>query len=417
MNINTLSELIQLEDDTYSVFLNTVEAINRNDKNKLEENISNLPIKKLSAVESSRLLNLLLDVCREVRNSFNTLPLINIIFEEFETRTRSELEEIELYPSLFFDQSITIDNLKYLSEVLLDSTFGTIGMDIINIGDWGDRTLLACMKLNEVYPDQSSETLKVFIESAFNLRNDTFYYFFHQILSDSMPLADPPEWLTNEPIQYKENTLVNPTKGEVKDLIKTIISDQSSVHVIPNENLKRKLIEILLERISTNSFFNINQDLNEIRDRLYDFYTQNPDQIIERYNELNNYNLNQSEVLFRLLGPANPAPNSNNEQLKYGGYRMFKHGQWDFDQETEEYLDWFNGKCENCSLRLRSRYYSIRMPMPQGGWKGCYCSFPCLKSFVQREIECTNGEPDLIVRRMIDLVEEQIKTIKIQDRI
>lgn len=416
MNINTLSELIKFEDNTYSTFIDTIESISRNDLPKLESNVSNLPIKDSTAVESSRLLNLLLDSCREVRNSFNTLPMINIIFEEYETRTRSELEELRLYPSLFYDHSITVDNLKYLSLILLDQGFGTVAMDIIDFGDWGDKTLFACIRLNEVYPDQSIDTYRVMIETAFNLRNNTFYNYFHSVMSDYTPYAEVPEWMTNEAIEYQDIVLINPTRGEVKDLIKTIISSSES-QVIPNESLKRNLIDILLNKITTNPFFNVNQDLNEIRDRLFEYYTENPDQMIERYNELNNYNFNSNEILFRLLGPANPAANSNNEQLKYGGYRMFKRGQWDFDQETEESLDWFNGSCDNCSLRLKSKYHAIRMPMPQGGWKGCYCSFPCLKSFVQREIECTNGEPDLIVRRMIDLIEEQIKTIKIQDRI
>ncbi|GAH66577.1 unnamed protein product, partial [marine sediment metagenome] len=82
--------------------------------------------------------------------------------------------------------------------------------------------------------------------------------------------------------------------------------------------------------------------------------------------------------LFQIYGPANPLidqdltlPGPSN---KYGGCRMFLCDVFDYNEEFDILEDWFTGACEECHLRIRKRWDSIRRPRPLGGWQGVYCS-------------------------------------------
>jgi len=49
-------------------------------------------------------------------------------------------------------------------------------------------------------------------------------------------------------------------------------------------------------------------------------------------------------------------------------------------------VNWFKGKCENpkCAKRIRKKHHAIRIPMEIGGFKGCYCSFPCAWAMIDK---------------------------------
>jgi hypothetical protein len=49
-------------------------------------------------------------------------------------------------------------------------------------------------------------------------------------------------------------------------------------------------------------------------------------------------------------------------------------------RDTEEDVPddaWFDGKCEWCKVRLEDFSHAVRIPMEDGGWYGCFCSFKC----------------------------------------
>lgn len=57
----------------------------------------------------------------------------------------------------------------------------------------------------------------------------------------------------------------------------------------------------------------------------------------------------------------------------------------DVDYEDTSYseavnpFEWFNGVCEECGVSIEKMRYALRFPVKNGGWIGCFCSFPCMK--------------------------------------
>ena len=42
-------------------------------------------------------------------------------------------------------------------------------------------------------------------------------------------------------------------------------------------------------------------------------------------------------------------------------------------------ITWFHGKCDSCGKFIMDISHALRFPNHHGGWKGCYCSFECMK--------------------------------------
>ena len=43
-------------------------------------------------------------------------------------------------------------------------------------------------------------------------------------------------------------------------------------------------------------------------------------------------------------------------------------------------ISWFTGRCDSCRKYIMDISHALRFPNHHGGWKGCYCSFECLKA-------------------------------------
>lgn len=89
--------------------------------------------------------------------------------------------------------------------------------------------------------------------------------------------------------------------------------------------------------------------------------------------------------VFRAYGPINSLPRSIDEDENicsiYGGCRMllcneYEHSDLMMDDEIP--FDWFKRKCDECNRKIKKRHYALRIPLVDGGWEGCYCSFECL---------------------------------------
>jgi hypothetical protein len=49
------------------------------------------------------------------------------------------------------------------------------------------------------------------------------------------------------------------------------------------------------------------------------------------------------------------------------------------DLDASNAHGWFTGSCDECGRRIQSKQCAIREPREGGGWRGCFCSFECLK--------------------------------------
>tara|TARA_R110001592_G_scaffold18816_6_gene77660 strand:- start:5013 stop:6191 length:1179 start_codon:yes stop_codon:yes gene_type:complete len=52
------------------------------------------------------------------------------------------------------------------------------------------------------------------------------------------------------------------------------------------------------------------------------------------------------------------------------------NGAYDYKGE----ITWFQGRCDSCRKFILDISHALRFPNNHGGWKGCYCSFECLKA-------------------------------------
>lgn len=75
----------------------------------------------------------------------------------------------------------------------------------------------------------------------------------------------------------------------------------------------------------------------------------------------------------------------------------------------EEKQDWFVGFCQNpeCKCPINNKYSALRIPLENGGWKGCYCpDEKCVKKFLD------NNQKALLFGRIF----AQLKELGIRDR-
>ena len=82
--------------------------------------------------------------------------------------------------------------------------------------------------------------------------------------------------------------------------------------------------------------------------------------------------MSEDEIVL-YYGPINlpievPVDLSELEMKKWGlQYRML------FNKD-----EWFRGYCPICHYRISKACYCARIPLPSGGWYGCYCSWDCV---------------------------------------
>ena len=90
---------------------------------------------------------------------------------------------------------------------------------------------------------------------------------------------------------------------------------------------------------------------------------------------------NASHTANRVFGPANRFFKRNcvSNPGREGPCRMLECICRELEEDNPE--EWFFGNCEDyfCKKKIRDRSHAIRVPIPNGGWKGCFCSLDCLE--------------------------------------
>lgn len=105
------------------------------------------------------------------------------------------------------------------------------------------------------------------------------------------------------------------------------------------------------------------------------------------------------EEYFREVGPINTVGNRHCSIFRC----LCREESEDIFIE-EDVTEWYFGRCQTCDKKITEREYSLRKPLLEGGWRGCYCSFPC--------VPCEDAREALLVGRM----KEQIERMGIRDR-
>jgi len=383
----------------YSIQL-VMDAIQNNDVDTLILLLQKMPLDKLNPFESSLLLNRFLTVAASYNRSGSIAPILDTWTQIF-----PEDQTISFFTSLFLDNAIDIDALKFVASVFPDTTYTEV-MDELTSYDSSEQLLLACQRAIDVYGEQSRNVYQVINNEADEKDNYIIYNFTISKLEETADYAEVPPWVKNF-----TNSDQIPKESEVK-----IPEYKAPVFELPNLDEAIILLTEGLENLGI-TIEDIDESRRVLRARLSIANELEKRALLLPILEKRHLDSLQTDVeLFRILGPANPLVDSDLTQMKYGGSRMFIANDFDYDEELEEYFDWFRGVCDYCHQKIRIRYHAVRLPRPHGGWLGCYCSINCLRGALEDK-ELSQGRPDLASRTMIDSIEEQLIDIGIQDRL
>ena len=111
---------------------------------------------------------------------------------------------------------------------------------------------------------------------------------------------------------------------------------------------------------------------------------------------------------YRTWGPENSF--IDRDCVKGGPCRMFRCMCRESEEaDGEKKTDWFSGVCDGCNKIIRDPSHSVRYPHVAGGWKGCYCSFQCMRDSAPYQIN--NDDNDRIIQ-----LHQQINKVGIMDR-
>jgi len=379
-----------------------VELIIAGDREAFIRILESLPLARISIDASNRILVLWLNLCakykrndiaREILIHFNQLGQDN------------DVHNIQTFSYLFLLPEIEDATLRFLATNLNEYTFVEVIEDLIGY-DGGDKVSAATQRAIDIFAinDKYAKTVHELYQQAEKEGNDAVAEVLQNNYQRYAPLKGKPEWVRNF-------MAVLPYEDEIPLPVLEVPSVQQP-------NSEDEEVDLLIAGMR-----DIGIGVNDIKEARAKLLQMDPefrkaalrDVLLNRTNR----NLQYEEELFRILGPANAvygaSLTSDHVCSRYGGDRMFTcvcfevvDPEDDVIYEQEE-VDWFTGSCDVCSMRIAQRYYAVRKPLVHGGWKGCYCSFDCVRE--------DYDQPDLAAREIIAQVEADLKRIGIQDRI
>lgn len=442
-NCHIMSNPSSPQPKSLSIVRSILDKIQDNDADGISHDLSLLPLANISLDKSDTLISWFLKKCMEHSNT----EISRLIIEIFDLN-RIGCDPLPSLTQLFLNSYITHEILCFAMSCFPEKRPLDLFIDLINMHD-DISSLKAAVHICAVFPDISSEdwTLLHRLTNYDDDDDDDCKYlmlraFFESKIAETETNISPPSWVRNFP---KENIPSFPdTFPNVKEAIGLLLADLE----------KQKMIFI---SDATNETVDVVND-NELKDQLISQYSiSTATEKIQILSAVTHIEPFDDTVIFREFGPVNSLysvtdiiPDSNHVCTKFGGCRMLTCTEFEnmyIDGEEidimaiDEYNDnieysslvfnsgdtntpiieniqvttvgsssieyeWFRGSCDVCLKRILHKHHAIRQPLRCGGWRGCYCSFDCLKEHVF----------DPIVAVMVGRIQEQLNVIGIRDR-
>lgn len=309
------------------------------DKTNFDDDLDDLNVDILTYDEVDYVLFVMLDNAYDYNNEDAAV----IIIEYFEER-RILVDPLPSLLMLFLNTYMNVNLLRWVTSLFPHKTGAGYYYDLINANGMDESTVQIAKSLLNIFPDVTDDEWQQLLDLTGS--NDEYEYenillreFFR---AQTGNFSVKPEWIVK--------------------------NDTNSV-----TNFKLEFDKIMME-VNANSNSNVDLNLNDFDD----------------------------SSIFRKYGPVNSCYQGkliaeDHECVKYGGCRMLlckEYGDFDLTAEETYLSDWFTGKCDQCEKKIKFRNYCVRLPLYNGGWKGCYCSFPCM----QKEI--TNSDVGNIVGKI-----------------
>lgn len=362
--------------------------------------LAKTPLEKLTADNADTMLSRLLSVAALKRKG-ETLP---VILEAWK-RVYNDIQATNLFSLIFCMKIIPDAAVAFMAEKFKDVTFFEVIEGLVEF-DSEQSLIDGCARAVTIYGEQSHATYEQLMNRAVVVGNTVVRDFFIAKMEETAEFQAVPPWVKNfglagreEEIGRQADALAKvqfdlPSNKEIVELLTAGLA-QLGIGLEEEESSKAHLADLLKSATR--------EDKLKLLEPVFASQTQ-----VEMAN---------NQALYRLYGPAHPLLDDDltdtGPSTIYGGGRMFLCDVYDFDEEFEQTYDWFTGVCEACHKRIRVRWHAVRMPDPLGGWKGCYCSWDCVRDDIPGN---AGGKPDLATHLLVGGFEEVVADIGIQDR-
>lgn len=378
-------------DALYPAMIATSVAIEKDDLPKLTHLLGITPLASISQAFFDDLLEEYLSRCERIirEKQLDRIEAGKIIFEHFaqEYNRRVENDETNEAPDvplrIYMLMSLTFsdETLRLLRKLCPDDTFEEQMHDLIN-ADEVPMTAYAVRRLLEQYPDKSLETYMDLYMYAEEKQNDTLIdYLGDKVKELAPPCKKPPYMRTFDEKLALPDGCEDDCDHHASEMATLLVERLGTfgIEVRGNvENAQKYITSILLASPSQRHVL-LQAITNPRQEEKLDENRSLPGRLDEK---------ETAEMIFRLLGPLNAFPTKLPGPpdcicMYYGGCRMF--GCCEFEIEEDEdgdgelTGDWYTGNCEYCFLKIPNRFWSVRRPLSSGGWKGCYCSWACVR--------------------------------------
>ena len=390
-----------------------ITTIGNGNYEQLEELLEMMDLSQVDINNSDTLLAILLTHCWQ----YDQPEAARVVLEQWR-RVYPQLEEIPFYAKLI--------NLPYLNERALQFVMSKVYPEISLykvvtelMPDHATQISLALGRGTETFGQLSYEEATNLRQIADDALNAPIANFLYWTISQLAPYQNIPPWMRNF-TQQKNGSLTEPWEAVTID---TDLKRLGTFEELYREPVVRKMPNMDLvgwmQLIERNSVLNEADIDLETTEDILEAGGQEAMSVRQRWWDIAQSRVRQGNLtLFRFYGPANPYPNEFDPV--WGGSRMFldvRHNNDGQDQDDTRVTDWYDGFCHQCLLRIRRRWHAVRMPLPGGGWAGCFCSWNCVRLASRTPLDYEAPlEMDSLTEALIAQFEQQINAIGIQDR-
>jgi hypothetical protein len=412
------------------------EAIATGNMEELDLYLDRLDLSEIDIDTLNQILAYLLTVCYEVEkfkydNGITTpdFTALRRVIQEWSDTNPSE-DQLPTTTQIFILKELDITVLRFVALSDGDSSFYGHMMHLMMYPSGPDVTR-ACQHLHDIYGEQSIPMYIALRDELDNIRNtdgetnDAVYDFLTDLIKEYSTYAPIPDHISLGEYTFlpRHEDLVaalpsaptspkidNPTTQQFMSVVLKASQITTIRHAVVSDILRRKMEEIeeWAQKASAEEKSDIMRSLTK--------------SLAEKM-------MQKDPFIFRVLGPAHPMYGTNDLDTdspapcaKWGGCRMLtctEYANVTADGEIAypevninlnyDDIEWFTGNCDICNNRIRSKEEAVRMPMEEGGWDGCYCSWDHARSDVVK--------PNETIMQLIDIFEKQCKEHGIQKRI
>lgn len=349
--------------------------------------------------------------------------LLKSVFTEW---TKYSPENCHIMGELLRSTETTDDFIRHVANVL-DFNFYDF---VVALSVYNDSALnaQAVVRMDTINCQQTAEDYKEAIE------------FLEPSISDDGKITHVNEYLLGflrERYRLVSPLANKPTYFIEKDNIEWTLEDGSddpaSKHIIlptPDEAAELIVESMVNELLADVSYEERVSMLEEIKTN---YIRENSDRMKIRFlqpviNKLTGVETVTDIERFRQWGPANPYIVPHKYAIDTMSSRMLTCIRYVDEGEEIDYLpndpekdywpfDWFTGSCDQCYKRIPAYHHAVRMPVEDGGWLGCYCSWKCVIKNMPVEDEIVKQVSPYPMRaRLVRIFAKQLEEYGLYDR-